>query len=1032
MMKKFKLPIVILLFIVLLTSLRLMWITSFTNTEQPPIVKGEFDLRNWDYTSDATVTLDGEWEFYPSVLLMDEHHPSTTSNTHTSYIHVPDGWDESLGQSGKHASFGYGTYRLRLLVNTDPDVHFSIRVPSIRSASEIYINGKSLHASGKPAADYNHYVAYNAPYTVSFATQGAQEIDIVIHVANFLDVRKGGIIRSMKLGTEEAIAKEVQLSYTMQLLMTFVFFIHTLYALILYVLRNGDRPFLYVALMFLFANGIALLGSDDKLLLFWLPINYEWSFRLMPIAFFGMAYFLYKSIQTFLPSSLRRPLSLSVLIAMTIATLLAAFLPFSIFFSAYNLLLAIAGIGIIFSIVALTIIGLKGSTHQFLFLLALIALISHFIWWGIFILTGTKIIAYPFDLIIAVMLFASVLFKHYFETYKKTEELAAKLQKIDLMKDEFLANTSHELRNPLHGMLNLAYTVLERERETLQAKSIQELHLVQEIGQRMTHSLNDLLDLLKFKDNTIHLHVGSVHLPAVVHGVFDILRYRANEKSLSLINEIPDSFPPVIADEKRLVQILFNLIHNAIKFTHVGEVRVQAEEKGQKAIIRIVDTGEGMEEGFLARMFTPYEQGSERAQNPDGGFGLGLSITKQLVELHGGTIHAESTLGKGTTFTFYLSLAENRIISGTDTESQASAPLPDPIADVGVKPRNQTNARSIDSQSASIHKSRVLVIDDDTVNLQVVESILIPENYYVVTVSSTEKALHLLETRGWDLIISDVMMPTMSGYEWTRFVRERYTMSELPILLLTARYQAEDITAGFLAGANDYVIKPVHPNELRARVRALTDLKRTITERLQIEAAYHQAQLQPHFIFNTLNSIVALGSFDIPKMNEMIGMFSEYLQMSFKLWDSQQPVSIDDEIGLIRAYLDIENIRFGERLRIIWDVPEYVNAIIPPLTIQPLVENAVKHGVLHQMRGVTVHIQITEDESNVYVTIRDDGRGMTSEEIEAAFNTPAYEQNGVGLQSIHKRLKQHCGNGLTIESALGEGTTCSFTVPKMI
>ena len=155
-----------------------------------------------------------------------------------------------------------------------------------------------------------------------------------------------------------------------------------------------------------------------------------------------------------------------------------------------------------------------------------------------------------------------------------------------------------------------------------------------------------------------------------------------------------------------------------------------------------------------------------------------------------------------------------------------------------------------------------MAVDDDPVNLKVLTNILSEDRYEVEIVTSGKEALKQLEQKEWDLIISDVMMPTMSGYELTRSIREKFSISELPILLLTARSNTEDIYTGFLAGANDYVTKPVDAVELNVRVHALTDLQASINERLGMEAAWLQAQIRPHFLLNTLNAIVSLSEID--------------------------------------------------------------------------------------------------------------------------------------------------------------------------
>ncbi|WP_347835123.1 response regulator [Gracilibacillus sp. JCM 18860] len=225
------------------------------------------------------------------------------------------------------------------------------------------------------------------------------------------------------------------------------------------------------------------------------------------------------------------------------------------------------------------------------------------------------------------------------------------------------------------------------------------------------------------------------------------------------------------------------------------------------------------------------------------------------------------------------------------------------------------------------------------------------ENYEIFTVTSAMEGIAQLEKQRYDLVISDVMMPQVSGYELTRLIRERYSISELPILLLTARTRNEDILTGFQSGANDYVKKPVDSTELKARVRALIELKLSIEERVRMEGAWLQSQIQPHFLYNTLNSIAALGEIDLPKMQALLEEFSNYLQLSFDFKNSDPMVPLEHELSLVRSYLYIEQERFRDRIKVCWEIEPNINVFLPPLSIQPLVENAVRHGILQRKEG---------------------------------------------------------------------------------
>src|SRR5699024_7673228 len=308
---------------------------------------------------------------------------------------------------------------------------------------------------------------------------------------------------------------------------------------------------------------------------------------------------------------------------------------------------------------------------------------------------------------------------------------------------------------------------------------------------------------------------------------------------------------------------MFNLLHNAVKYTTTGEIIIDAHTEGNRVFVSIRDTGIGMDEKTMQHIFEPYTQGAEGKQLTESGFGLGLNISKKLVELQGGRLEVTSSLGEGSTFTFTLPIAKSSVLPESAINYEQTS------ASVALSPSHAATAENVArADEDKISCTRIIVVDDDALNLQVVETVLSMESYELTTVTNPKNVAKLLEQQEWDLIISDVMMPQMSGFELTRQIRERFTMSELPILLLTARDRLEDMDNGFLAGANDYVTKPISALELRARVRALIKVKKISRDRLRMESAWLQAQIQPHFLFNTINSIMALSEIDIDRMQK--------------------------------------------------------------------------------------------------------------------------------------------------------------------
>src|SRR5690606_26035419 len=231
------------------------------------------------------------------------------------------------------------------------------------------------------------------------------------------------------------------------------------------------------------------------------------------------------------------------------------------------------------------------------------------VFWTIYIRnTHSDWIHYPLDLMFAVIAFAVYWFKGYFRATEQTRSLADQLQLANQRKDDFLVSTSHELRNPLNGVINLTQRVLEDQSHPVHPDHKERLQVQLNISKRMSLLLDDLLDVRRLKDNSIRLNIQEVRLPATLSGIVTLLQYTLPGKPVTIETNIDRSFPPVLADENRFVQIVYNLLHNAVKFTEKGTITLSAEHVDGVAYIHIKDTGIGMEKEMLDRIFLNYEQ----------------------------------------------------------------------------------------------------------------------------------------------------------------------------------------------------------------------------------------------------------------------------------------------------------------------------------------------------------------------------------------------------------------------------------------
>ncbi|EPY14213.1 two-component hybrid sensor and regulator [Paenibacillus alvei A6-6i-x] len=1031
MMNKKKIIVSTLLFVLLLAGIHVTWLMTLEASQHVKVANGVADLRGMELDNKHTVYLDGQWEFYPDAFISNENELRQFQGQ-SSYVQVPGDWREGWRRH-KSNSYGYGTYRLRVLVDQPINQPYHFWIREIQAANVFLINGQINAKSGVVSTNAESYRPVQSSFTTSYEVEAEDQgvIEVLLQVSNFDNPYKGGIARSIRFGTQAAVEFQRWYSIGFQLVTFIILMLHGLYAVILYCFNPREKTFIIFGLL-MTMTGTLVIADNDSILLLWLPINYTWALRIKILAYLWHACFMMIMGRNFSGFTRRGKLFYGYtgfLVLFTVFVLVAP-APFVFFTTTYRIFSVLYLFPIIWLSSLIMQMVYQNRREAYILLLAAVSVMSG-ITWSVFIYNGTKnMIYYPINIIASIVGFSAYWFKMYFRNAEENAKLNDQLREADEKKDLFLANTSHELRTPLHGVINIAQSVVTREKELMDEKSRADMELLITISRRMSHTINDLLDLAQLREGKVILYCTPLHVQSVASGVLDMLRFMMEGKPIQLVMAIPETFPPVIADEKRLVQVLSNLVHNAIKFTDEGSITISAEVREGLACISVADTGIGMNKELQERAFHAYEQGAADTNTSAGGIGLGLRICEQMVQLHGGRLEVESELGKGSVFSFTLHLAEPDTILLVQEENPIEALVSAKAArDVSMI---SDELHVVQQQTASaLYKPMILIVDDDRVNLKILGDILSTDRYEVVRATSGKEALSKLDTAKWDLIITDVMMPHMSGYELTRLIRERFTILELPILLLTARSNAEDVHSGFLAGANDYVTKPVDAMELRSRVQALTELKQAVNERLRMEAAYLQAQIQPHFLFNTLNTITALSDFDTNKMNDLIEAFSSYLRISFDFLNSSKLVPIEHELDLVRSYLFIEYARFEDRLNVIWELEQHIRVMIPPLTIQPLVENAIRHGVLSRARGGTVWIRITQDERYVHVEIRDDGVGMDAHRVDTLLEFHGIEKRGIGLLNTDRRLKQLYGAGLVIRSKVNEGTSVSFAMTKL-
>lgn len=402
------------------------------------------------------------------------------------------------------------------------------------------------------------------------------------------------------------------------------------------------------------------------------------------------------------------------------------------------------------------------------------------------------------------------------------ERLVVKrLQQVDKLKDEFLANTSHELRTPLNGIIGLAESLLEGATGSLPQSTKFNLAMIVSSGKRLASLVDDILDFAKLRNQSIALNRRPIDLHVVVEVVLTLTRPLLGNKPVALINDVPSNLARIYADEDRLLQILHNLVGNAVKFTERGQISVSARElEGKQEVsFTISDTGIGIAEHEFEHLFDSFRQVRGDSARLYGGTGLGLSITHKLINLHGGRLEVASKPNEGSSFTVVMPSAESAEQGVTNMENLSPQPALSQRSREVSDAVNAAASQVMLPETVDNAGAHILVVDDEPVNRQVLVNYLALGHFRVSECDSGEAALAFVEKHpDVDLVLLDIMMPNLSGYETCRALRERYTTLELPVIFLTAQRQLNDLLQAFAAGGNDFLSKPFSKDELLARV----------------------------------------------------------------------------------------------------------------------------------------------------------------------------------------------------------------------
>ncbi len=640
---------------------------------------------------------------------------------------------------------------------------------------------------------------------------------------------------------------------------------------------------------------------------------------------------------------------------------------------------------------------------------------------------------------------------------RTSAELAStlkRLQELDRLKNEFFANVSHELRTPLTLILTPVEDLLNR---GLAGDVRPALLVIRRNAHRLLRLIDDLLDLARLDVGGLRLHVAELDLNELATRVVEVARPAAEARGMKLALELVSGELLVFGDPHRLEIVLTNLLGNALKFTpDGGTVSVRVSKLKDSCRVDVADTGPGIPEQELERIFDRFYQVEGSQRRRQGGAGIGLSLARKLSELHGGGLSVTSEVGRGSTFSVSLPLGrehfrddvlERRRVRtdehprrrATDRVETVPLEVPPELVESDEPPLRMDRGR----------RPLVLVAEDEPDLRAYIEAALRPY-FDVETAADGAQALAAVKSRAPDLVLTDVMMPGTSGTDLCRAIKQDPRLKSTPVIILTALSATDNVLDAYSAGADDFVTKPFHSRVLLARINAQLRLRAVglqLADQARLATAGTLAGGVAHEVRNPLNAVLNAAR-SLPgvknrpeleakllgiivegalRIDRIVGALEEHVRPA----EDNAVLQCDVQSGLRSSVELLEHKMAGVAVHMICESKRSVVASPRELNqvFLNLLDNAVRAGAKN------IWLSTSDQSEGVRVTISDDGPGVPKDIaaliFEPFFTTrPVGEGTGLGLY-LSRRIVEECGGRLTYAPRDGGGAVFGIELPAI-
>lgn len=739
------------------------------------VIQGTIDLRTHNFETQPIVELSGDWFFYWDKLLFPFDLDSTNDSEFRPFTKL---WNDSSNLG----SYGFATYKAIVHLPKHHPV-LAVEIPDFYSSYTLFLNGKEISRNGTTSTNKENYVPYWLPKTIAIGDYGSDSLEFLLQIANF-DHKKGGAYQAIRIGNSENLFESRYLEYGYAFVLTGALLMGGLFFFGLYLFGRHETTILYFSI-FCIVYSYRIIGFGAYPLHFLLPdIPWIITLKLEYITLFLSGYLFGIYTLNLYPkeSSKRLIYGLSgISILFILITLVSPPSIFTYLVTPYFLVLIVYIVYAFLIYIRATINKSIGAEFALLStgIVFLVFLYQIMVYFGVF----EEFLLFNFVGYLCFFFFQSLILSYRFAEFLKLAKVQA--EESSLAKSQFLSTMSHEIRTPLNAVIGLSGLLTD---SGLNEKQKEFSETIKRSGENLLSIINNILDYSKIESSKLELEETEFNVRELIEMVFDLTSTLNQKKELELIYKLDENVPDfIIGDSIRLQQVLINLVTNAIKFTESGEIflHVSINELHHDLVdlqFSLKDTGIGIPVDRMHRLFQSFTQIDASSTRKYGGTGLGLVISKKLIEAMGGIINVESVINKGTTFRF------NIVGSASSREKDA---LPSSLLD----------------------GKKIFILDDNQTNLLILKQQLEKVNIEVETFHSSKEFLSILQyLEKYDFGILDMQMPEFDGIEIAEKIRAKWDKYSLPLVLLSSVHELDNNEQKEMF--NLYLTKPIKQSQL--------------------------------------------------------------------------------------------------------------------------------------------------------------------------------------------------------------------------